>query len=106
MLGAYLTLYPKARVITLLPLGLFSSLIEIPAFIFLAFWFAWQFLAVLAEAGSLGDEQAEPLFARSDRYFDEVWPTLEPDEPAAIDGVPEVLNPTDPPFRSIFGGDL
>jgi hypothetical protein len=67
---------------------------------------AWQFLGVLAEAGSLGDEQAEPLFARSDKYFEEVWPTLDPDEPAAIDGVPEVLNPTDPPFGSIFGGEL
>jgi membrane associated rhomboid family serine protease len=45
VLGAYLALYPKARVITLLPLGLFSSLIEIPAFFFLGFWFLQQFLA-------------------------------------------------------------
>ncbi len=67
---------------------------------------AWHFLAVLAESGALGDEQAEPLFARSDRYFEDVLPLLEPDEPVAIEGVPEVANPTDPPFRSIFGGDL
>ncbi len=65
---------------------------------------AWQFLAVLAESGSLGEEQAEPLFARSDRYFEDVLPILEPDEPVVTDGVPEVANPTDPPFGSIFGG--
>lgn len=64
----------------------------------------WQFLGVLAEAGSLGDEQAAPLFAQSDRYFVDVLPILEPDEPVAIEGVPEVMNPTDLPFGSIFGG--
>jgi len=65
---------------------------------------AWQFLGVLAEAGSLGEEQAAPLFAQSDRYFADVSPIVEPDEPVSIEGVPEVLNPTDPPFGSILGG--
>lgn len=64
---------------------------------------AWQFLAVLAESGALGEEQSEPLFARSDLYYHEVEPILEPDEAVAIEGVPEVMNPTDPPFGSIFG---
>lgn len=44
VLGAYLTLYPHARVETLLPLGLFSQLIRIPAVFFLGFWFLQQFL--------------------------------------------------------------
>lgn len=68
---------------------------------------AWQFLGVLAEAGSLGDEQPEPLFARSDRYFEDVRPLLDQgDAPRnATEGVPEVANPTDAPFSSVFGGD-
>ncbi len=44
VLGAYLALYPRARVVTLLPLGLLSSLVEVPAFFFLGFWFLQQFL--------------------------------------------------------------
>ena len=64
---------------------------------------AWQFLAVLAEAGSLGDELAEPLHASVDRYF-KVDPILVPDEPVATEGLPEVANATDPPFGSVFGG--
>jgi membrane associated rhomboid family serine protease len=44
VLGAYLTLYPHARVVTLLPLGLFTQLIKLPALLFLGFWFLQQFL--------------------------------------------------------------
>jgi membrane associated rhomboid family serine protease len=44
VLGAYLTLYPHARVVTLLPLGIFSQLVRIPAVFFLGFWFVQQFL--------------------------------------------------------------
>jgi membrane associated rhomboid family serine protease len=45
VLGAYFLLYPKARVVTLLPLGLLTQLVEIPAVFFLGFWFLQQFLA-------------------------------------------------------------
>jgi membrane associated rhomboid family serine protease len=45
VLGAYLTLYPHARVVTLLPLGFFSQFVQIPAFFFLGFWFLQQFLS-------------------------------------------------------------
>ena len=44
VLGAYITLYPRARVVTLLPLGLFSQLVQLPAALFLGFWFVQQFL--------------------------------------------------------------
>ncbi len=44
VLGAYLLLYPHARVVALLPLGLFAPLVQIPALFFLGFWFAQQFL--------------------------------------------------------------
>ncbi len=44
VLGAYITLYPQARVVTLLPLGFFTQLVKIPALFFLGFWFLQQFL--------------------------------------------------------------
>jgi hypothetical protein len=40
-----MTLYPHARVVTLLPLGFFMHLIQIPAVFFLGFWFLQQFLS-------------------------------------------------------------
>jgi len=42
VLGAYLLLYPRARVLTLIPLGFFSQLVEIPAMIVLGFWILVQ----------------------------------------------------------------
>ncbi len=42
VLGAYLLLYPHARVLTLVPLGLFTQLAEIPAVIVLGFWIIVQ----------------------------------------------------------------
>ncbi len=42
VLGAYLVLYPQARVLTLVPVFYFVRLIEIPALIYLGFWFVSQ----------------------------------------------------------------
>lgn len=42
VLGAYLVLFPQARVLTLIPIFYFVRLIEIPAFIYLGFWFISQ----------------------------------------------------------------
>ncbi len=42
VLGGYLVLYPRARVLTLVPLFYFVRLIEIPAVIYLGFWFISQ----------------------------------------------------------------
>ena len=44
VLGAYLLLYPHARVLTLITLGWFWRLVEIPAFIVLGFWIVVQVL--------------------------------------------------------------
>lgn len=43
VLGAYFLLYPGARVLTLIPIFIFIRFIEIPAFLFLGFWFVMQF---------------------------------------------------------------
>jgi membrane associated rhomboid family serine protease len=52
VLGAYLVLYPRARVLSLVPILFIFTLIEIPAPIFLLFWFASQlFSGVLSLSG-------------------------------------------------------
>src|SRR5688572_1730698 len=56
VLAAYLLFYPTARVITLVPLFLFASFIEIPAVLYLVGWFILQlFSGVLSlGAGDMG----------------------------------------------------
>lgn len=48
VLGAYLVLYPKARILTLV----FPIIVPIPAIIFLGFWFVTQWLYVFFDIGS------------------------------------------------------
>ncbi len=55
VLGAYVLLYPRARVLTLFILGFFVKLIEVPALAVLGFWFIFQFLYVfVAPSGGGG----------------------------------------------------
>jgi len=42
VLGAYLVLYPRARVVTLVPIFYFIRIVELPALIYLGFWFVSQ----------------------------------------------------------------
>lgn len=51
VLGAYLLLYPRARVLTLVPLGFYISTIEVPAMFVLGFWFVLQFLNATLSSG-------------------------------------------------------
>ncbi|MDH3360180.1 MAG: rhomboid family intramembrane serine protease [Desulfobulbaceae bacterium] len=44
VLGAYFCLYPRARILTLLPLLIIFYIVEIPAYFFLGFWFLLQFI--------------------------------------------------------------
>jgi membrane associated rhomboid family serine protease len=44
ILGAYFLLFPRARVLTLVPIFIFLQVMEIPAVVFLIFWFLLQFL--------------------------------------------------------------
>jgi membrane associated rhomboid family serine protease len=44
VLGAYFLTYPKARVLTLVPVFIIFYLVDIPAFFFLGFWFLLQFI--------------------------------------------------------------
>ncbi|MUL36958.1 rhomboid family intramembrane serine protease [Gloeocapsopsis dulcis] len=42
VMGAYILRYPKAQVLTLIPLGFFITTFRIPAYFFLGFWFVQQ----------------------------------------------------------------
>ena len=45
VLGAYFILYPRARVLTLVPVFVFPLFLELPAMIFLGVWFLLQLLS-------------------------------------------------------------
>ena len=49
VLGAYLLKHPHARVRTLIPLGFFSRIVDLPAWVFLLIWMGLQ---VLLQAGA------------------------------------------------------
>ncbi|MBU1356690.1 MAG: rhomboid family intramembrane serine protease [Candidatus Edwardsbacteria bacterium] len=44
VLGAYLLLYPRARVLTVIPIGIFIRIIKVPAVLVLGFWIVLQLL--------------------------------------------------------------
>ncbi|MBI3359042.1 MAG: rhomboid family intramembrane serine protease [Nitrospirae bacterium] len=55
VLGAYILLFPRARILTLVPLGFFTQMMRIPAVIVLGFWFLAQiFNSLLTSTGAGG----------------------------------------------------
>lgn len=64
VLGAYALLFPRARVLTLIFIIFFVTLVEIPALILLAIWFILQFVPALGQvAVSSGGGQGVAYFA-------------------------------------------
>jgi len=55
VLGAYLVSYPGARIHTLLIIFVIIRFVEIPAYAFLIFWFAFQFLSGAVELSAHQD---------------------------------------------------
>ena len=54
VLGAYLLIYPRARVLMLVPIWIFIRLFYMPAWVALGIWFLFQVLASLGPAGGGG----------------------------------------------------
>ena len=54
VLGAYVLLYPRAQVLVLIPLGLFTQLVHLPAMVVLGIWFAMQLISSLLAAPGAG----------------------------------------------------
>ena len=62
-LGAYVVLFPGARILSLVFLGFFYQLIEVPARIVLGFWFVLQLVDGLASLGGTNVEGGIAFFA-------------------------------------------
>ncbi|HYC58675.1 MAG TPA: rhomboid family intramembrane serine protease [Thermoanaerobaculia bacterium] len=58
VLGAYLVLFPHARVLTLIPIFIFITLRELPAVLILGLWFVLQ---LFSGVGSLGVPNADQM---------------------------------------------
>ena len=54
VLGAYLLLFPRAKVLTLIPIGFFVQIVRIPAVLVLGFWIVVQFLSGMLSASRTG----------------------------------------------------
>jgi membrane associated rhomboid family serine protease len=57
VMGAYFVLYPRSRVLTLIPLFIFIRIVELPAIVLLGFWFVMQLFsagAIATTANSAG----------------------------------------------------
>ncbi len=54
VLAAYMVLYPRSRVVTLVPVFFWPLFFEIPAFFYLAFWFVAQLFSAATAGGAGG----------------------------------------------------
>ena len=53
VLGSYFVLYPRARIMTLLPLFIFIQVVEVPAVIYLLLWFGFQLYSAVQGGGGI-----------------------------------------------------
>jgi membrane associated rhomboid family serine protease len=51
VLGAYVCMFPNAKVTTLIPIFFFFQIVELPAFLFLGIWFVLQMLSGVLSLG-------------------------------------------------------
>ncbi|MBF0451249.1 MAG: rhomboid family intramembrane serine protease [Candidatus Magnetomorum sp.] len=54
VMGAYFILYPRSRILTLIPILIIPYFIEIPAFIYLGFWFMMQVISAAGSSNEFG----------------------------------------------------
>jgi membrane associated rhomboid family serine protease len=62
VLAGYMVLYPKARIVTLIPLLIFVHFAELPAWVFLGLWFVFQGLSGMGSLAA-GTEGGVAWFA-------------------------------------------
>ena len=63
VMGAYFVLYPRSRVLTLVPLIIFWQIIELPAIVLLGFWFLMQLFSAGAIAVTASTQGGGVAFA-------------------------------------------
>jgi hypothetical protein len=62
-MGAYFVLYPRSRVLTLIPLIIIWEIIELPAILLLGFWFLMQLFSAGAIATTASTQGGGVAFA-------------------------------------------
>lgn len=55
VMGAYLVLFPRVRVFTIVPLGFFITQVALPAWVMLIYWMVLQFVGGLSSIGAEGE---------------------------------------------------
>jgi membrane associated rhomboid family serine protease len=63
VLGAYLVLFPRARVLTIIPIVIFFTIREVPALVVLGLWFVLQLFIGFASLGMPSDAGGVAYFA-------------------------------------------
>jgi rhomboid family protein len=63
VLGAYVILFPGARIVTLIFLGFFARMVEIPAWVYLPVWFLMQLFSGLASLDTPAEQAGVAWFA-------------------------------------------
>jgi membrane associated rhomboid family serine protease len=54
VMGAYFLLYPKSRILTLIPIFFIPYFVELPAFFFIGIWFVLQFISAAGSSAQMG----------------------------------------------------
>jgi membrane associated rhomboid family serine protease len=63
ILGAYVILFPGARVLSLVPFVFFYQLLNVPAWVYLGVWFVLQLIDGLGSVGAAGSQGGIAFFA-------------------------------------------
>jgi len=58
VMGAYFVLYPRSRIVALIPIFFFFQVVEVPAIFFLGIWFLMQFVSGVGSIVSVGQTAA------------------------------------------------
>jgi len=54
VMGAYFILYPRSKILTLIPIFFIPYFLDIPAYFFLGLWFVFQFISAAGSHGQAG----------------------------------------------------
>jgi membrane associated rhomboid family serine protease len=63
ILGAYILLYPRAKVLTVIPLGYFIRIVKLPAILVLGIWILLQLVSGIASLPGAGERGGVAWFA-------------------------------------------
>jgi membrane associated rhomboid family serine protease len=73
VLAAYLRLFPRARVLTLIPIFIVPFLRELPAVFFIVLWFVVQLISGIGSLGALGRGGGIAFFAHIGGFVAGLW---------------------------------